>query len=529
MWTRRRNKHWVGPVIAPAAVKAFLDRDLADLSWVKECDKNDLLHELLELHKGANGFSFHTQPFLHQLACTLLGTIFRWFLFLLDMGAGKTKIILDILYFLILNGKVERALILVPSPVNTEGWVDQIKEHRPELKYVRLIGSQLARAELIGSKADIFLLNYDGLQVFMTDLVKGGRQIDRKMARDFASLFDFVVFDESHLVGNKISLRFRMCSILSKACEYRYALTGTPFGRNPEKLWAQFFLVDHGETLGTTLGMFRAAFFTAKENYFGGIDYKFNPAMEPQLHRVLQNRSIRYKDTEFSDVPKIRYIPHRLTFGMDAEKYYGKVLEELRQSRNVREMENSFLRMRQICSGFLSVRGEDEERIQVRFITNPKLQDLESVVDGLPEEEKLIIYHEFILGGDMICEMLSTKKLKWVRAGKKVKDQVGNMRKFLDNPAYRFYVINNKSGAASGTNPQKVCRNIYYYDSPSSPILRKQGERRITGGLRTAKHIVNIYDAIIVGGADELVRSFLKQGRDLFDALIEGKKEVLKP
>ena len=519
----QRKKRWVGPVILPSAVANFLSRPLDDHSWIKQCTRDQLL-------KAIGPFPFHTSPRLHQLACFYLGICNPQFLFFLAMGAGKTKLILDILYYRMLHYQQGPFLVLVPSAVNTDGWKDEIEIHRPELRAIQLLGSREERTMLAQRAADIYLLNYDGLQSYVTALVKDeGRVLDRKAAHNFFHNFSGTVFDESHQLGNRASLRYRMCSAVSKDLPVHYATTGTPFGRNPEKLWSQFHAVDRGETLGQTLGMFRAAFFTAKENYWGGVDYTFDPDKEAELHRLLQHRSIRYRDEEFSDQPKIVRKRHRVSFGVDAETYYKKVLTELREAQgNIQEQRNSFLRMRQVCAGFLALKAEDEERLEVSFYTNPKIEELETLVDGMLEDEKLIIYHEFIRSGNMVVEMLDRKKIRWARVGggAQKKDPVEQMRKFLKDPRCRILVYNYKSGGGAGHNLHTVCRRIVYYESPVDPIVRSQTEGRITGGLRTGDYHTYIHDLTVAKSVDETVLKFLEEGKDLFQAIIEGQTRM---
>jgi len=57
-------------------------------------------------------------------------------------------------------------------------------------------------------------------------------------------------------------------------------MAGIPVGRDPQVLWAQFNYCDHGETLGETLGIFRAAFFRAETNYWSGFpNYIFEKSL----------------------------------------------------------------------------------------------------------------------------------------------------------------------------------------------------------------------------------------------------------
>lgn len=526
----RQKRRWSGPIILPQAVKRFRERELWSYNWLKQVPRLELFSSIREPK-----WRFYTNPRDCQLVCFTIATSVPDFLFLLDMGAGKTKLTLDALWYRRIVDGLGKTIVVVPSAESVLGWQDQIAEHRPEFKSVALMGGKEERIEDLLDKyhdTDIFLINYQGLMSYMTSLEQGKkskrvRQIDHRIAQRLAELFDAVVLDEIHRVGNKNSLIFRMCDALCKRAKVRYGLTGTPFGRDPERLWAQFYLIDRGATLGPTLGLFRAAFFTAEDNYFGGVDYTFDEKHADLLYQTLNNRSIRYEDKEFSDLPAVNYVKHRLTFGTDAEDYYKQVRDEFLKSKgDLQEMQNSFLRMRQVCSGFLTLKGEDDEKHRVSFYTNPKLNALEDILDSLPSYEKVMVFHEFILSGNTIQAMLERKKIKHARIGGTSHNRPGlSMQRFLRDPSVRVLLANNhSSGATTGTNPHKVCRRQVYFDLPVDPITRTQAVARVRR-MGQEKHVY-IHDLLISGSVDEMVQKFLAQGKSLFDAIINGEAKL---
>lgn len=510
-------------MILPRAIEAYRNRKLDSYQWVKLVPKEELLNGV----PRHDGFRFHTDPWRHQAACFAIGCALPHFLFFLDVGGGKTKLVCDVFHFRRLRDGVKRMLVLVLSDTHYDTWREQVAEHRPELRVVALEGARADRHELILADAEVFLINYEGLMSYLTRLQPGkeGRQVDYDAARVFAQHFDMVVFDEVHQVGNRASLRFRMCAQLSKYIPVRYGLTGSPFGRNPERLFTQFLIVDGGATLGATLGMFRAAFFTAKDNYWGGVDYTFDEREVELLHRMLNHRSIRYKEREIRDVPKVNRVRHTLSFGVDAEEYYARVRDEFQRAKgNLIEQQNSYLRMRQACAGFLSMKDEGTgERSVVPFVTNPKLLELEALVDSLPEWEKVIVFHEFVPAGDAICDMLTRKKVKWARAGGTRSPGRSKLavRRFKEDQSVRWLVANNSSGATTGINPHMVCRRIVFFDSPDDPVIRKQAEGRLRPALNPKR--CYIHDFVIRRSVDETVLGFIAQGESLFQAIVNGK------
>src|SRR5262245_6715869 len=176
---RRRldARRHVGPVILPRAIKAFRERKLSSYQWIKQVPRNELLSNL----PRHDGFKFAgPEPWTHQAACLTLGISLPCFLYFLDVGGGKTKLICDTFHFRRLRDGPFRMLVCVLSDTHYDTWIAEAHDHRPELRVLPLAGSKANRHELILEDADIFLINYEGLMSYLTRLIPGKkhRQID---------------------------------------------------------------------------------------------------------------------------------------------------------------------------------------------------------------------------------------------------------------------------------------------------------------------------------------------------------------
>lgn len=524
---RPHRARYRGPIIAQNLVSDYLNRKLDNWDWVKRVGKPDLV-------QAFNGFRFSAakQPFEHQLQCFALGVELPQFLFFLDMGGGKTALTLALYRWHRKHSRVRRMLVVMYKEVNVQSWLDEIALHAPELRVRTLLGSTKERRAEVTQDADIYLTNYSGLQLLMTDLLptnrgkKRKRQVDPRLAERFAKRFEMVVLDESQCIGNSQSLVYRLCRHFTHHVPYRYALTGTPFGRDPTMLWSQFHVIDDGETLGKTLGLFRAAFFNAKEGFWGGLKYEFDERMDAELHRVIKHRSIYYRDTECSDLPPApKPIVVRCPFSLEAKEQYRAVQRRIKELQGSKEeIENSFTRMRMCTSGFLSVREEDSRnRLTLHFEENPKLEALETLVHGVPADTKCLIYHDFVLTGKLIGRMLERNKLQYATLSGATKDPAGEMRRFLHDKKVRFLVANNVSGS-TGINPQHVASYAIFYEAPVSPIHRKQAIKRLH--RQGQKKRVHIYDLVVPGSVDEQVLEYLAQGKNLFNSIVGGDRSA---
>lgn len=518
-------------MIAKQAIDEFLNVTIDDWAWVKEVPKDELAIAIREIFPTFD--PRHLDPYKHQLASFLVGLSQKEFLFFLDMSLGKTIISLWILSRMKKEGKLKSALVIVPNVSVINSWGNQIRE-LSDLKVVELFGTMIERADLLKQDADLFILNYTALQLLLTDVKvvkKPGKPSKNRWApspkkiKEFSSKFNVVIFDEIHYCKDKGSLNFKLANKLTDICEYRYGLTGTPFGRNPEDLWSQFYLIDKGETLGTSLGLFREAFFTAKANYWGGIDYKFKKELEEVLQNKLRNKSIRYKkaDTEIDLPPKI-YNKVITTFSVEAAQYYKAVADKfVHMKGNLEELKNSFIKFREITAGFLKHKTDEGEEILIRFAENPKLEALKDLILSMPLDAKFVIFNEFIESGNMIEEMLNELKIKHIRLYSGTHDKIKrNAENLFNEKSCRGVLANSQSGSL-GLNLQ-AASYTFFYERPTSPITNSQAEERVHRPGQTKTTF--IYDIIMQKSIDEKVLGFLKEGKDLKDALLDYQKEV---
>jgi len=429
--------------------------------------------------------------------------------------------------------QIQRALIIVPNVLNLEGWAEEIQK-QTNLEFRLLYGTKEERLFELEQESDIYIINYAGLQTVMASLQKQHnkkqkkRVPDTKLIRKFTSKFQMVVFDEIHICKNKESLIYKLCNQISKNCTYRLGMTGTPFGRNPIDFWAQFYLVDRGLTLGSTLGMYRAAFFEESKNIWGGNDYSFNKESEPALHKMIKNRSLRYKDSECGDLPRKVSINVPIRLAPDALEYYKQLVEESYETLDTQDTRmNYYAKFRQISSGFVYIKDEEfDTRVALRFSYTEKLDAIDIVLDEIPKTSSLIIFHVFTESGELITEHLKKKKINFAALNSTAKAAKTSVQKeyqrFKKEKQCRVAVVNIASGS-TGLNLQKANYSIFY-EPTDRPIWQRQSEKRTHRDGQT-KRCYNYY-FYVPNTVEDQVRTFLKEGKSLFDALVEGKEDM---
>lgn len=515
-------------MIFKSAIKEYLNRDLNDWSFVKNIPR-DVLEK--ELFLAVPELTFKTEPRISQLACCYIALFNDCFNLWMTMGTGKSKAVLDMIRIKqLLNKDIKRILVVCLGEVSAVNWQDQINEHT-DYSSIGLFGDRQTRYYLLEKKSDIYMINYEGLLSLLSVEGTGKKRSktknvpDDKAIKYFASLFDCIIMDETPIkTSSHQSLTFRILKKMIALIPYRYSLTGTPFGKDPMKLWAPYYLVDRGETLGTTLGLFQQAFFNSKPGYFGGMEYQFDNKLENILHTMLKHKSIRYTLSELADIPPVTRIIRKVAWPAENLVYYERAMnglqEELRNNKDFKSIENSYIKLRQIASGFLGFKNDEEERVQIKFDENPRLDMLQELLLEIPKSEKVIIFNEFIVSGDLIEERLKLLKEKYVRLYGNTKDKPGAFKQFLDKDSCRIFLVQSRSGGI-GLNLQ-IAKYGIFYESSSDCIVREQCEARYTGARQTHPHAF-MYDIVMINSVDLDILQSHKDGKSIFTKIIDRR------
>jgi SNF2 family DNA or RNA helicase len=291
------------------------------------------------------------------------------------------------------------------------------------------------------------------------------------------------------------------------------------------------FLVDRGETLGETLGLFQNVYYDEKKDTFSGFpEYTFRKKMTDTLHTILRNRSIAYEADE-ATLPKLVPILKRVALSKDAIAHYDEVKSQFKAAitstgvRDLQLIKNTFLRMRQISSGFIGYYDDDTgTRAAFAFDDNPKLEMLLSLVREIQADHKLIIFNQFTFSGSIIARELEREKINHVRIYGKTKNQSEVLSKYKNDDDCRVLLLNNDCGGF-GLNLH-VARYGIYFESPTCPIMRKQTRRRYERQGSKFKSVFQ-YDLVTNGTNDEDNLASLAAGRDLLEDVLKGRRKSL--
>ena len=161
---------------------------------------------------------------------------------LAPVGAGKTAITLTAMTEMLINGFVDRWLVLAPKRVCTDVWKQEGKKWCPEFEVAVAVGTPAQRKAAFDSDADIVVTNYDNIP-----------SID-------PTGFDGVVFDELTRLKNPSGKRFKYLLKILDTFHIRWGLTGSFTSNGLEDVFGQCKVIDQ-KLLGRSKGAFLQQYF----------------------------------------------------------------------------------------------------------------------------------------------------------------------------------------------------------------------------------------------------------------------------
>lgn len=188
----------------------------------------------------------------------------------LDMGAGKTRTVLEAL-----TEDHLPALVVAPKRVTELVWPTETTKWRPDLRAEVASGTPAARRRALGSGAPIVAISRDNLR----EAVGGPWRT--------------IVFDELSSYKNHSTKRWKAARDLSwkGSAEYVWGLTGTPAPNGLLDLWAQVYLLDRGERLGSGITKYRERYFRAGRQLASGVvtEWLLRPGADRRIHELLED------------------------------------------------------------------------------------------------------------------------------------------------------------------------------------------------------------------------------------------------
>ena len=165
-----------------------------------------------------------------------------------EQGLGKSKQLLDAINAAKLSGEIDGALIVCPNTIKAT-WGEEIERFTDSPYALFGAGKKARRLAFQSLKATFYVINYEAVTAEVASL---------KALLRFKRIA--LVLDESHRIKTPDARITQAIHVLGPLAARRYIMSGTPVANKPEDLWAQYFFLDRGATLGATFEEFQAQY-----------------------------------------------------------------------------------------------------------------------------------------------------------------------------------------------------------------------------------------------------------------------------
>jgi|TARA_R110002012_G_scaffold105387_7_gene246325 SNF2 family DNA or RNA helicase len=427
-------------------------------------------------------YKFKYTPYAHQLEALKNSWNKEEFALFMDMGTGKSKVLIDNISILYDQGKIEGALIVAPKGVYRNWERAELPTHLPDHIISDIVLWNPSQTKTQIEKQQSLFHTSDNLKIFLMNIEAFSTKKGYEIAQKFLTYNTCcMAIDESTTIKSKSAKRTKNIIKLGKLARYRRILTGSPVTKSPMDLYTQCeflspFILGHSS-------------FYSFQNHYAIIQrrnvgsHSFNHVMGyrnlSELTEKLKEYSFRILKEECLDLPDKVYTKRMVELTDEQKivydnlkKYALALIEE--GSITPSTMLTQILRLQQICSGHVKL---DDGELK-HFKTN-KLVELDNVTDEI--RGKVIIWANFTQDIKSIVKLLHDKYgpdsvvSYYGETPSEVRQEI--VEEFQDlQSRVRFFVGQPRTGGYGLTLTS--ARTVIYYSNGYDLEVRLQSEDR---------------------------------------------------
>jgi SNF2 family DNA or RNA helicase len=440
--------------------------------------------------------------------------------FFMEMGTGKSKVLIDNLGTLFLEGKCNFALIIAPKGVYRNWVAKEIPEHMSDdvpHRVIRWVSSpNKKQKQELNSIKDA----YSGLTIFVMNVeafstVKGqnaGIWLANKLGK-----FGLIAIDESTTIKNHKAKRTKSLMKIAAGFSYRRLLTGSPVTKSPLDVYSQCEFLRPGLLGYDSYWAFQSRYAVVKKQNMGGrsftqvVGYRNLDELTDRIDRY----SYRVLKKDCLDLPEKTYTARYIPLTKEQKMMYERIQREALMLFDDGEMVTApavitqLLRLQQVLSGHIKT---DEGKI-VTFPTK-RMDALEEIMEE--HNGKAIIWSRFRYDIQAIVLTLQKEYGKHSAAGYfgDTGDEERNdiVRNFQDPNHPLKYFIGNPATAGYGLTLTEADLVVYYANDFNLETRIQSEDRAHRIGQ---KNPVTYVDLICEGTIDEKIVKSLRAKIDI--------------
>ena len=471
-------------------------------------------------------YKFKTKPYAHQLTALEKSWNKENFAYFMEMGTGKTKVLIDNLAMLYDKGKINGALIVAPKGVVKTWYEQELPTHLPNhienvtvLWQSNITKKQQEKLETlfeIETAFHILVMNVEALST------EKGVNFAKKFIDSHKTL---MAVDESTTIKTPTAQRTKNIILLGKQAKYKRIMTGSPITKNPLDLYTQCEFLDPWLLDFASYYSFRNRYAEMKTMHVRGRSIQVVKEFRHlgELSDTVKQFSYRVLKEDCLDLPPKNFIKRHITLTLEQQKVYKQMKEHALAILNGKTTTTmtvltQLMRLHQITCGHFTA---DDGSVQ--SVKSNRMSELMSILEEI--DGKAIIWANYQRDIENIVNDITKKygpeSVVDYYGLTPQEDRQDNIRKFQNDPECRFLIGTPQTGGYGITLTQ--ANTVIYYSNGYDLEKRLQSEDRAhrIGQKKTVTYI----DLICEDTIDEKI---VKALRDKINIASEVMGEELK-
>jgi len=356
---------------------------------------------------------YKLKPFDHQIDALEFGWDRPEFGLFMEMGTGKSKVLIDNMGMLYLDGQIDFALVIAPKGVYRNWVAKEIPEHMSDDIPHRVIrwvsGPNKKQKEEMRSVQDKF----EGLTIFVMNVESysslKGQKAGQWMARALGAR-GMIAIDESTTIKNHKAKRTKSLMKIAAGFKYRRLLTGSPVTKSPMDIYSQCEFLRPGLLGFESYYAFQGRYAVVQRRTMGQAAFQQIVGFRnlDELTQRIDMFSFRVLKKDCLDLPDKIYTARYV--GMTTQQFemyeqirrHAMVLLDSGEMSTAPAVITQMLRLQQIMSGHLKTDEGD-----MLYFPSKRMDALEEIINE--HDGKAIIWSRFRYDIISITEMLNKK------------------------------------------------------------------------------------------------------------------------
>ena len=340
-------------------------------------------------------YRFKTKPFDHQMKALQKCWARESYALFMDMGTGKSKVLVDNISALYDRGAIRGALIIAPKGVYKIWSDNEIPTHMPDHIDKTVVSWNAAITKKKQLELDTLFDGEHDLKVLIMNVEAFSTKKGLDFADKFLSIFGgraLIGIDESTTIKSPTAKRTKSILTLGKLAKYRRILTGSPVTKSPLDLYTQCAFLDEYHLHFSSYYAFRNRHAVMVRRTFSGrsINLVVGYKNIPELSAKLKQFSYRVAKEECLDLPPKVYTKRVVELTKEQQELYDTMKRAAIAQHDGKLMTTesaltTLMRLHQITCG--TFKADDGT---IKHLKNNRLQALHDCLEEV--DGKVIIW-----------------------------------------------------------------------------------------------------------------------------------------